>query len=771
MLLILQLRLPSIRNYLNYRFRFAHRKTKDIPNFEFVTNRFALYICRTALSLTILGLVTACSQFSTKPAAIGFHNLSAHYNAYFMAEQSLGEAEFQMKKAYKEDYNQLLPILLPIDSVLSLPVKPQLQDAITKASIVAEKHQNSKWVDNSYVVLGKSRLYLGEWADGLEALRYVYANGRDENDKNDALILLMRAYIMRKDYSNALGVAEHLSQQPLKKSSIREFYLTKAYLHQQNGEYLTSVAILEETFPLLKKSTETARIHFAAAQMYDRLGQYALANKHYKSVSKNRPGYDLGFYSSMNSLQNEVVLNPNKDLDDIGFSKMLRDRKNDDLRDKIYLTMGLLAEHRKQIPDAIDYLQKAVAASKGTNMEQKAYTYLQLARINYESLEKFELSKAYYDSALTILPQQAPEYKLVSERKRALDDFVTHYTVVNTEDSLQKLAAMNPAALDNRIDAIIEAKETERKEVEAKERKAMLAAQNTSVPQSAPNLMMNGTERRWELYDPALINQGKTDFKRTWGNRPLEDDWRRSSRQMRSLAGNNATSTDTLATLTEPVVDNSLKKGSAEWDALHASLKQNVPLTEGQMGDSQKRKEDALYNLGKIYRFDLKEEKRSINTFERVLADYPKTQYKEEIYYLLYLTYENESDKNNWKAKLLSEYPTSTYARLVGKTADNAGGLASSGNTVKEYEAAYALYSKGDYTKALEEIEQNLPAYKGHALEDKFALLRVFLIGKVRGKEAYSQAIAEFMRLYPSSVYLPRLKEMQELNSLSMGKR
>ena len=79
--------------------------------------------------------------------------------------------------------------------------------------------------------------------------------------------------------------------------------------------------------------------------------------------------------------------------------------------------------------------------------------------------------------------------------------------------------------------------------------------------------------------------------------------------------------------------------------------------------------------------------------------------------------------------------------------------------------------NKGDYSKALDEIEQNLPAYKGHAIEDKFALLRVFLIGKVRGKEAYSQAIAEFMRLYPSSVYLPRLKEMQELNSLSMGKR
>lgn len=685
-----------------------------------------------------------------------------------MAEQDLLEAEFEMKKAYKEDYNQLLPILLPMDSVLSLPVKPKLQDAIKKSSIVAEKHQNSKWLDNSYIVLGKSRLYLGEWADGLEALRYVYANGRDENDKNDALILLMRAYIVRKDYSNALGVAEYLSQQPLDKGSVRDFYLTKAYLHQQNGEYLTSVAILEETFPVLKKSRETARIHFAAAQMYDRLGQYALANKHYRSVNKNRPDYDLGFYSSMNSLQNEVVLNPKKDLSSIGFDRMLRDRKNDDLRDRVYFTMGLLAEHRKQIPEAVGYLQKSAAASKG-NMQQKAHTYLQLARINYESLENFEMSKAYYDSALAILPKEAPEYALVADRKRALDNFVNEYTVVTTEDSLQKLARMNPAALDNRIDAIIEQREKERIEKEEQAKKALMASLNVN-PQNPGNPLMSGNERRWELYDPALINQGKIDFKRNWGNRPLEDDWRRSSRPLRTLTSNNGNVAGDSTTLAAaPDVDNGLKKGSVEWQQVHDQLKANVPLTDAQYAESQKKKEDALYNLGKIYRFDLKESQRAITTFERVLADFPKTQYKDEIYYLLYLSYEDENQiKTSWKNKLLAEYPNSTYARLVNKVTDTAG---NTGNPVKEYEAVYQLYTNGNFTRALEDIERNLPAYKGTMIEDKFALLRVFLIGKVRGKEAYSQAITEFMRLYPASVYLPRLKEMQELNSLSMGKR
>ncbi|HEV7379902.1 MAG TPA: tetratricopeptide repeat protein [Dyadobacter sp.] len=682
-----------------------------------------------------------------------------------MADQDLKEAEFAIKKAYKENYNQLLPILIPLDSILALPAKPQLENAIKKTSIVAEKHQNSKWVDNSYIILGKSRLYLGQWADGLEALRYVYANGKDENDKNDAMVVLMKAYVSRKDFSNALGVAEYLSRQPLSKATTRDFYLTKAYLHQQNGEYLTSVAILEETFPLLKKSIETARLHFAAAQMYDQLGQYALANKHYKAVSKNKPDYDLGFYASMNSLQNKVILDPKADLSSVGFEKMLNDRKNVDLLDRLYFTMGLLAEHKNNLPQAVEYLQKSAAANSGANKTQKAYTFLQLARINYESLEKFEASKMYYDSALVILPKEAPEYKLVADRKRALDSFVNEFTIVSREDSLQKLASMNPAALDNRIDDIIEASEKRRIEEEKKMKAAAAASANS---QSGSGPVMDLSQRRWELYDPSMINQGKIDFRRVWGNRVLEDDWRRSSKQMRSATDMiAATSADSTA-----VEENiAMQKGSDAWLARHKELKSTVPLTPEMLAASHTAKENALYKLGKIYRFDLREDGRAVTTFTRVLNDYPKTVYIDEIYYLMYLSLGEENpEKPKWKDKLLAEFPNSTYARLVSKSPEKQGTMAAGGQ-VKEYEDTYRMYNSGDYTQALSHIENNMPAYKGSPLEDKFALLRVFLIGKVRGKDAYAQSITEFISLYPSSAYLPRLKEMQELSSLSAGRR
>jgi hypothetical protein len=74
-----------------------------------------------------------------------------------------------------------------------------------------------------------------------------------------------------------------------------------------------------------------------------------------------------------------------------------------------------------------------------------------------------------------------------------------------------------------------------------------------------------------------LINQGKMDFKRTWGNRPLEDDWRSSSRPLRSIAGNNgAAGTDSTGVAQSQQENNGMKKGHPQWQEVHALLKKNM---------------------------------------------------------------------------------------------------------------------------------------------------------------------------------------------------
>ncbi|MGC5198581.1 tetratricopeptide repeat protein, partial [Aphanothece microscopica] len=227
---------------------------------------------------------------------------------------------------------------------------------------------------------------------------------------------------------------------------------------------------------------------------------------------------------------------------------------------------------------------------------------------------------------------------------------------------------MNPAALERKLDVIIEREEDEKEILLRKAQQDLANMNRPSTPSGVPTL--SGNQRRWELYDPILVNQGRVEFRRIWGTRPLEDDWRRSSKETSSFSD-----PASLATTTQPTDPGApgdlmapvrLTKDSQDWELRRAQLKKNIPLTDSAFSNSQKRKEDALYQLGKIYRFDLNEPGKAVESFQRVLKEYPSTVYREELYYLLYLTMEgSEAERLVWKQKLLSEYPGSTYARLV----------------------------------------------------------------------------------------------------------
>jgi tetratricopeptide (TPR) repeat protein len=708
-------------------------------------------------------MLGSCSQYSTGRLAVGYHNMTAKYNAYLIAREKLKEAELVIKANRKEDYNQLMPILWPLDSTQAQSASALLQDVIKKASLVPDRHQNSKWVDNALIAIAKARLYKGQITDAVETLRYVNAKGTDEDDKHEALIWLMRAYIETKDYNSALSVSEALRSQPLNDQNTRDFYLAKAYLHQQKQEYLLSVAILEETFGMLSKNEQTARVHFAAAQMYDLLEKPALASQHYKAVHRNRPSYDLGFYASMNALQDEALLGQNTSAQ-TSFKKLLNDRKNSDLRDRLYYTMGVIETRKKNYPAALDFFQESIKNTT-TNTSQVPYTYLEMARVYYDKLQNYELAKSYFDSSLAVLPKNSPQYQKIADRKEVLDEFVKQLTTIRTEDSLQRLAQLNPAALDKFLDGLIE-KEIDDEEKRIKEAEKMLQqAQNIAANN---NLTFDGDPaERFVLYDIVAMNRGKMEFQQKWGNRPLEDDWRRSSKMSSTLAqtDNIAVASNTQNTAknkrnTQPELAK-MSKDSPEWKARRDALYRNIPLRKQETDASNQRIEDAYYKLGKIYKFDLEEPQNAIGALQTLLDRFPATPYKPEAYYLLFLTH--QKDKEIWKTKLLAEFPNSSYARLLTKAG---GTVAAAGNmeleALKDYEKILQLYQAGNFAESYAQLEMAILTYAGSKMDDKYAVLNIFLVGKLKGKEAYLKALNDFVKDRPTSPLLPRVREILE---------
>jgi tetratricopeptide (TPR) repeat protein len=728
---------------------------------------------RWAACLGVAVGLNACSQHSNRAIPKAYHNLTAHYNAYFIAQDQLRQAEDAIYKNRKENYNQILPILLPADSLDNEAVKPFLDEAIKKASLVAERHQNSKWLDDAYIVIGKSRLLKQDLTNAIEVFKYVNTKGTDEDDKHTALVNLMRAYVEQEDYANGLTVAEYLRVQPLNRDNTRDFYLTKAYLHQQKGEPALAAAILDATFPALKKGEPTARLHLIAGQLYDQLGQTAKATEHYAAVLRNRPMYDQEFYANIYLIQT-----PGGRRSGQTFEQMLTDRKNADLKDKIYFTMGQIESRRGRFDQAVELYRRSVAATT-TNTDQIPFTYLEMGKIYFEKKNDLVHAQMYYDSALSLLPQNSNDYTRIAARKKALDEFVEYRTTIRTEDSLQALAKLSPDALNAALNKAI--KEQDKRDAEMAEMARKVLEKATGQPVTAGVSMPGATNSnlapndRWYLYNPVRLTQGRQEFLTTWGNRPLEDDWRRSNKDAsRAVASENsplngaspANSVNPNAPATNqanPLAGDPALTASAK-DPIATRLetmKAQLPLTPATLAQSNGKIENALYKLGKLYKFQFNQPTESISTFEQLLTRYPSTLQKPEVYYLLHLSNDQLGRTSGWKDKLLAEFPNTSYARLAGKSAGQTVTTGTEALAQKTYAEVYYLYQTGNLTEGLARVENSLGQFTGTQIEDKFALLRILLLGKVQGVDPYRQALAEFIRDYPASQLVPYIKELQ----------
>ncbi len=697
--------------------------------------------------LTII--VGACSQYSRAPLSVGFHNLNAKYNALFQAQEKMAIIEKQLFDNRQENYTQLLPILLPLDSTAASAEAEALTSVIKKASMVVERHQNSKWLDQAYYLIGKARLMKEDYANALETFKYINTTATDPDARHAALIGLMRTYIEQKAFPTALRVAELLREAPLNKDNTVAFYLTKAYLHQQRREFALALAIVEQALPLLSNNEQKARLIYTTAQLYEVTGQTEKAIKKYALSRKGRASFELRFYASLN----EAILKGER----LALERMLKDPKNAEVKDKIYSALADLALQNGNKNQGLALLKNATASSK--DPRQLATTYLHLADMYYQQLGQYEQAYAYYDSCLTVLSPQDKVFTQVKEKHNALASYVKQANVIVLEDSLQKLAKLPMGQVDFILDNIIRANR-------AKEAARMQQAPIGMYDSKAkPNANTSTQQLDWYFSNPMAVSQGQAAFLVKWGSRALEDNWRRSSRDDATLFGATANTPNAGLTTTNASSSNSPNDG--DWAVERSQMKSKIPFTPQALDASNRRKEQALFELGKVCKLQLNEPQRAIQTFEKLLQIFPTSTYEAETLYLLCLLYDNQSPKETYQKRLFEQYPDSYFARLLKRNA--AQPLSSDKETVVQnmYEKAFTAYQQGQYTDASVSVEKILQTYPSSKIEDKVVFLKALLVAKLQNKQAYILALDNFVKDFPKSSLLPLVKEYLAAANLS----
>jgi len=239
------------------------------------------------------------------------------------------------------------------------------------------------------------------------------------------------------------------------------------------------------------------------------------------------------------------------------------------------------------------------------------------------------------------------------------------------------------------------------------------------------------------FYTSTTISYGKQEFKKRWGNRKLEDNWRLSDKisKLDVIEQENATA---------KISENDLFKPET-----YIAL---IPKEEAVIDSITKERNFAYYQLGGIYKEKFKEYQLAINKFETLLSFNPEKRLVLPSLYNLYKTYQlldNSSQADSYKNEIVTRYPDSRYAEILRNP--NAILATDESSPEYKYKEMFSEFEKSNYQYVIENCELYIINFFGNPIIPKFELLKANAIGRQQGFEPYKKAINYIALTYPNT--------------------
>ncbi len=227
---------------------------------------------------------------------------------------------------------------------------------------------------------------------------------------------------------------------------------------------------------------------------------------------------------------------------------------------------------------------------------------------------------------------------------------LNHNQIIQTQDSLMRLAQMPKDKLNSLIDSIIAAKKRQQQSQVSRPTYDPFDQESQRYAAGMPTAQSQGG--KWYFYNPVLISRGQQLFRQRWGNRRLEDNWRRKNK---SAIGN--MDNEQIAQKTKEKKENTRQY----------YLKQ-IPLSDSAKQVSKDKILNAWFNIAQIFENNMQNFDQAEQTYQNIIHKYPENKYLPDIYYHLYLIAKlrgQASKAQQYKAKILRQFPKSRYARLL----------------------------------------------------------------------------------------------------------
>ena len=719
---------------------------------------------RLSLIVIILIGLGACSTKKNTWTRRVYHNITSKYNVYWNGNESLKEGVKTLQDNVEDDYLNVLRVFNYGKKSDAQRIYQSMDRAIQKGSIGVQRHSMKfgskeyvRWIDDSYLMMGKAHFYKQDYISARRTFDFVSSQYNYNDIKYTADLWLAKTYIELEQYEKAepmlraLDAASRENEMPAEVYRNLEMVWADYYIVRQNFDEAVT-HLKRGIFRSNDKQLKT-RAMFILGQIYERQGDLVAATEQFKKVIKRNPEYKLAFEARINLAKAyDTNQGDSKQIIKI-LNKMLRDEKNEEFQDRIYYALAEIALKENREKDAISFLKKSVAVST-INKSQQATSALLVAGLLFDNLQ-YVPSQAYYDTAVSALPLEYPGYDSINNRAGVLQELVENLVIVQTQDSLLRLATMDSLSRNKVIDGIIaEYIEEEKRQQEAERLEEQMAMMpGNREPQ---NNMEQSTE--WYFYNPNTLSFGYTEFLRKWGRRKLEDNWRVSDKQSINIdaggldltASNETSESDTAAANLTP--------------RDRAYYLQELPLTEELQQAANNDIAEALNNLGFIYMEKLNDVPEAIDSYTTLNTRYPENEHRLPSLYALYKLHREKEEfetAENYKLTIIQDYPDSDYAQVLLDPEYFVKKAAAQSESAAFYERTYDAYKAGQYFRVVMNADRALELYPNDtALLPRFAFLRAVASGRLEVVDTMAVALDKLVKKYPQSSVVPLAQDI-----------
>jgi len=716
------------------------------------------------------------------------------HNVYFNGNIAFDEGIAAINKANEDDYTTILrlyPISNPatqqsatsqMDKSIekcrkciklhSIHVKPKKinakrrNDPEYKAWLQSKEFNNQMW--RAWMLLGQSEFHKGDFLGSVGTFSYISKlYEKDPDIVAQCQVWIARAYAEMGWLYEAETMLNKVKIDNLKRKHQPFYSAVHADILLKGEQYTEAIPFVKVARENEKKKGYKPRFEYVLAQLYQNNGQKDAACAGYKRVMNMQPEHVMHFNAQLRyyELSPDSVKHVKKLL------KMVKKMKNKDVLDQLYGTLGNIYLSHHDTTKAVEYYQLAIDKST-RNGKDKAGVLL-LAGELYYNTQRYEEAAPCYKEAVQILPNTDTRYPIVSTRNQALEELVQRTQTISLQDSLQYLSTLSEeeqkAIVDKIIADLIEKEKADSISATQEERNKEL---NGGPLEGVNTEFMVGTPRdnSWYFYNETLIKKGKQSFSKQWGDRPLEDNWRRKSKTQSSSSFTPAPSEESTDFSIAESEGDSI---SASDSTAHAEpvtdphqpeyYLQQIPCTEEDIQASNTLIADALYDLIYIYKDQLQDFPKSKASFRELQERFPNDARLVDIYYMLYLSSlqrEQADSAEYYRQELLQRFPTSKQAQIVSNP-DYASSLARTAKVQDSlYEATYEAYRKGNYTTVQANkllVEKDYPLT---SLMPRFLFLNAIGRARTEGQKAFTEELQDMVDRYPDHELSTLAKDM-----------